>query len=162
MSSRPALFWAGALALLALPVVSLAAEPPCPAPVPGEVRVSVVAILATERSDKIDKCLEPIAREVQKKNPRLKGFRRVHVDCKPVVIGKTDTFELVADQVALVKVLRGNGKGCRVCLKVTAPRVGGITYETCCGKFLPIVTRFRTKDKDLLIIAVRVQPCPGK
>lgn len=161
MPPRSATSWVGALALLALPPAH-AADPPCPAPAPGEVRVSVVAILATETNDKIDKCLVPIAREVQKKNPRLKGFRRAHIDCKPVVVGKTDTFELVGDQVVRVKVLRGTGKAGRVCLKVTPPRMGGITYETCCGKFLPIVTPYRTKDKALLIIAVRVQPCPAK
>jgi hypothetical protein len=33
---------------------------------------------------------------------------------------------------------------------------------TICDKFLPIVTRYRTTNKELLILAVRVQPCPGK
>ena len=35
--------------------------------------------------------------------------------------------------------------------------MGEITYDTCCGKFLPIITPFRTKDKELLIIAVCVR-----
>ena len=49
----------------------------------------------------------------------------------------------------------------RVRLKVCPPLMGPITYSTPCGKFLPIVTPFRTKNKDLLIIAIRVQPCNG-
>ena len=47
-------------------------------------------------------------------------------------------------------------------MKIEPPLLGEITYETCCGKFLPVITRYRTKDNQLLIIAVRVQMCEGK
>jgi hypothetical protein len=52
----------------------------------------------------------------------------------------------------------------RIRVKVAPPGLGEIEYETCCGKFLPVITRYKTDDKDkrLLIVAVRVQTCPGK
>ncbi len=40
--------------------------------------------------------------------------------------------------------------------------MGAITYETPCGKFLPIETPLRTKKNEMVIIAIRVQPCRGK
>ena len=45
---------------------------------------------------------------------------------------------------------------------IPPPLVGEITYMTICGKFFPIVTRYQTKDKDRLIIAVMVKPCNGE
>jgi hypothetical protein len=39
--------------------------------------------------------------------------------------------------------------------------VGEITYSTICGKCFPIVTRFQTKDRERLIVAVMVRPCNG-
>ena len=47
-------------------------------------------------------------------------------------------------------------------LKVVPPKMGAITYSTPCGKFLPMITGYRRKNGDVLIIAVRVQPCPGE
>ena len=47
----------------------------------------------------------------------------------------------------------------RVGLTMKAPLQGEIQYTTCCGKFFPIVTRYQTKDKEVLILAIRVQPC---
>jgi hypothetical protein len=40
--------------------------------------------------------------------------------------------------------------------------MGEVEYTTCCGKFFPIITRYQTKDKERLIIAIRVQPCNKK
>ena len=50
----------------------------------------------------------------------------------------------------------------RVRLKVTPPLMGEICYSTPCGKFLPILTPFRTRNGDHLLVAIRVQPCSGK
>jgi hypothetical protein len=50
----------------------------------------------------------------------------------------------------------------RVRLKVGPPMMGEITYEAPCDKFLPIQTPLRTKKNEMVIIAVRVQPCKGK
>src|SRR4051794_24238996 len=127
---------------------------------PGEVRVSVVAILATEKTDRVDPRVECIAREVRKLHPNLKGFRPAKMTCKAVPVGGAETFELVTDQTAAVTVLKTADKDNRVQLKVTPPTLGEITYTTTCGKFFPIVTRYQTRNGEWLILAVRVQPCP--
>jgi hypothetical protein len=126
------------------------------------VQVSVVAILATERDTKIDPKLACIAREVRKTHEKLTGFQMVKMTRKPLTIGVKATFELVGEQKATVTVQQGADEKNRIQLKVAPPQMGEITYDTCCGKFLPIVTPFRTKTNDLLILAVRVQPCHEK
>ncbi len=128
----------------------------------GKVRVCVAVILATENDAKVDKQLTHIAREVRKMHPKLTGFHFEKVCCKSLAIGEKDSFELLDDQSAAVTVQRGADKNDTVRLKVRPPKMGEITYSTACGKFLPIVTPYRTKSNDWLIIAVRVQPCHGK
>ncbi len=142
------------LVLLATPCLLRAGEP--------AIKVSVVAILASEIGNKIDPQLQSIAEEVQRRvDPKLTSFRMAKMSCKPIKIGNRDTFDLVNDQVAVISVESKDDEG-RVQLRVAPPLLGEITYLTTCGKFLPIVTRFKTKKNELLILAVRVQPCPGK
>jgi hypothetical protein len=145
------------LGLMAL--VVLAAEPAEPAP---EVTVSVLAILATDQNNKVDKRVECIAREVQKIDPKLTGFQVHKMMCQPVALGGKVSIPVIDDQSVTVTVDRPVLKEKGFQLKVEPPTLGEITYETCCGKFLPVITRYQTKDKQLLIIAVRVQACPGK
>jgi hypothetical protein len=147
---------------LALPALLVPAGCTADAEEKGKVRVCVVVILATEGDNKVDKRLEQIAGEVRKMHPKLTGFRFEKVCCKSLAIGEKDQFELLDDQAAAVTVQRGADKNDKVRLKVRPPRMGEITYSTACGKFLPIVTPYRNKANDLLIIAVRVQPCHGK
>jgi len=130
----------------------------------GEVRVSVVAILASETCTEVDWRLQCIAKEVQKVHPqlKLKGFRLAKMTCKAVPVRGSETFELAVDQTAAITVLRGADKENKVQLKVTPPTLGEITYTTTCGKFFPIVTGYQTKNGEWLILAVRVQPCQGK
>lgn len=141
------------LCLLGMVGALTAAEP--------AIKVSVVAILAGDKDAKIDERLKEIAQEVQQVNPRLTSFRMVKMTCKSVTVGNKDTFDLVGDQTASVTVEQREKDG-RVQLKVSPPLLGEITYMTTCGKFLPIITRYRTKNNEMLILAVRVQPCPGK
>jgi hypothetical protein len=133
-----------------------------PASAEGKVRVCVIAILATENNDKVERRLECIAREVQKMNPKLTGFRLKNMSCQSLAVGARDDFKLVEDQVAGVLIVHAADKDNRIQLKVTPPQMGEITYVTACGKFLPIMTPFRTKDGEVLIVGVRVQPCQGK
>ncbi len=81
---------------------------------------------------------------------------------KSLRIGVKHTFELIGDQKVAVTVQQGADEKNRVQVKVGPPGMGEITYDTCCGKFLPIVTPFRTKDKELLILAVCVRTCHEK
>jgi hypothetical protein len=125
------------------------------------IKVSVVAILATEDNNKIDKRLTDVANEVRKVHPQLTGFRLAKMTCKSLPVGGAETFELVADQIAAITVTRTADKNNKVTLKVRPPTLGEITYTTTCGKFFPIVTRYQTAKRESLIIAVRVQPCNG-
>ena len=99
---------------------------------------------------------------MRKTHKKLTGFQMVKITRKSLAIGAKDTFELVGDQKASVTVKQGANETNRVEVKIAPPRMGEITYDTCCGKFLPIVTPFRTKNNDLLILAVHVQPCHEK
>ena len=144
---------------LLAPAGTLGQPPP---PKPGEVLVSVVAILATEQNKTINPRVACIAREVRKLHPKLTGFRLAKMSCKSIGVPGTDCFDLVADQHAAVTVLKATGKDGPVQLKVTPPTLGEITYTTCCGKFFPMVTRYQTKNREWLIVAVRVQHCKGK
>ena len=123
------------------------------------VRVTVIIILASETDTRVDRKLECIAREVRKMHPRFKGFRMANLSCKSIPVGSADLFELVEDQQASITVQRAADKMDRVRLKVGPPMMGEITYSTPCGKFLPILTPYRTKGNDQVLIAVRVQPC---
>jgi hypothetical protein len=151
----------GSLALLALLLAVRAPLSGCEKD-EEEVKVSVVAILATDRDDKVDPKLECIAKEVKKKDPKLTGVRQGVMTCKPVKVGSKEKFDLVEDQVVCVTIDHAADKNNRVQLKIKAPMLGEITYDTCCGKFLPVMTPYKTKDGDVLFIAIRVQPCHGK
>jgi hypothetical protein len=126
------------------------------------VEVAVVAILASEKSDKIDPRLGCIAREVRKTHKELKGFQLATMTKKSLVVGEKSMFDAVEKQKVAITVEQGADEKNHVQLKVGPPSMGQITYNTCCGKFLPIVTPFHTKDKELLIIAVCVRPCHDK
>jgi hypothetical protein len=126
------------------------------------VDVSVLVILASERDKQIDAKLACIAREVQKEHAKLTGFQIVTMTKRSLRVGDKETFDLVGDQKAVITVKKAADAKNRVEVKIAPPRMGEITYDTCCGKFLPIVTPFRTDNKDLLILAVRVQPCREK
>lgn len=128
----------------------------------GGVRVSVVAVLATDQNDKIDPKLECIAREVRKLDPKWTGFRIAKMTCKSLPLGGKDEFDLGGGQTLRVAVEQKSDEEGRFQMKITPPRMGDITYTTTCGKFFPVVTPFRDKDNELLIIAVRIQTCAGK
>jgi hypothetical protein len=148
-----------ALALIASPglllLPALAGDPPS-----REVKVSVVAILASKQEGKTDERLTCLAREIRKANPHLKSFQFAKMTCRSIRLrGPAESFDLFADQKALVTVLKPADRDNHVELKVSPPTMGEITYTTCCGKFFPIITRYETANKEILILAVRVQPC---
>lgn len=148
---RPGLF---ALAALLAAGAARAEEP---------VKVTVVAVLASDKHSRIDPKLQELAREVQKRDPTLTGFRLGRVTCLPLKVGQKDTFPLTEDAAAEVTVLQPEGKEQRPRLSIKAPQMGEFVYETCCGKFFPIFTGYRTeKGQERLILAVMVKPCPKK
>jgi hypothetical protein len=154
--------WSKRLSLLVLAVFTvLAAAGPAPrAHGDDEVRVSVVAILATTgKNGKVEKELEAIAAEVRKKYPELTGFRRGMMYDVGIAVGQEEKFDLADGEKATVVVLHGADKNDKVRLRVKPPQLNEITYTTCCGKFFPVVTPCETKKKERLILAVMVSPC---
>jgi hypothetical protein len=151
----------GCLAVLVGAAWVAPTAPPCDAP-PDKVKVSVIVILASETNAKVDPKLTCIACELKKKYPKLAGFQLAgKCSCKSLTVGVKENFDLIADQTAAVTVEQAADEDNFVQLKVTPPSMGEITYRTVCGKFLPIVTPVQIKN-DIVIIAVRVQPCNGK
>jgi hypothetical protein len=147
----------------ALPLLAaiMGGDPPDKAP--EEIRVTVVAILAsTDKSAKVDPQLADIAKEVQKKDPSLRSFRMHTTTCKGVPIGGQYSFDLVDKEVAVVVVQKPMGKDDKPCIKVKPPQVDNITCSLCCGKYLPIMTNYQTKKKERLIIAIMVDTCKDK
>lgn len=153
----------GTCVFVALGLVAVLPQPvtPCADDDKNEIKVSVVAILASEQQTKIDPRLEGVAKEIQKLHPQLKGFRLAKMTCKSIPVNTAESFELVGDQSASITILSPADKKDLVRLKITPPTLGEITYKTTCGKFFPIVTRHQTANNESLIVAVRVQPCNG-
>jgi hypothetical protein len=149
----------GLVALVAL----IAAEPPPREEVKQpEIKVCVIALLATDRNEQIDERVSCIAKAVKRMDPKLTGFQVHKMMSQTVAVGGRACFNVIADQTVGVTIDQGADADNRVQMKIEPPLLGEITYETCCGKFLPIVTRYRTADGQQLIIAVRVQPCQCK
>lgn len=124
-----------------------------------KIRVTVVAILATDQNTVVDPKLVCIAREIQKLAPHLTGFQLAQVTRKALEVDATAKFPLVDKEEAEILVKQGADKENRVSLKVKPPQMGEIVYTSTCGKFFPILTRYQTSTKDRLIIAIMVRPC---
>lgn len=124
-----------------------------------KVRVCVVAVLATTQNKVVDEKLECLAKEVQKKDPSLTGFRLERCSSQVLSVGDKIKFRLVDSEVAEVSIHKGPGKNDRVSLTIKPPMMGEVDYNSCCGKYFPIITRYQTKDHERLIIAVGVHCC---
>jgi hypothetical protein len=125
------------------------------------VKVTLIVILASEKGNTIDFRLKAIAEEVQKLHPHLKSFTLKQMESKSLKFEEKVSLPAVESKKVDMVIKHGADKDNRVRLAVTAPSMGEIEYRSVCGKFLPIVTRYQTKSKDLLILAIRVQPCRG-
>jgi hypothetical protein len=128
-----------------------------------EVQVTVVSILATEKNTKVDKELVGLAKKIQERKPNLTGFKIDTQSRETLLVGKEREFQFVDKQKAFVTVRAGADADNKVRLKVKLPCLGEVCYTTCCGKFFPIATCYKTKKNgDCLIIAVMVEPCTEK
>ena len=142
----------GVLALL----VAAAAQSPCPA---KKVKVTLVVILASEEGNTVNSKLRAIAQEVQIKNPNLTSFQLKSMATRSLAADEKSLFPAVDDKNVAITIKHEADKEKRVSLAVTPPDQGEIVYRCVCDKFLPIVTRYQTKNKERLILAIRVQPC---
>ena len=129
----------------------------------GPIKVTVVAILGTDKNTHVCNELTDIAPELKKKNPKLTGFTLERSTCKSMKIGEKDLFHLVDKEFVEVELRIKDDTTNRVSLTIKPPTMGAIEYTTCCGKCFPFFTGYRSKEKDeILIIAVMVRPCSKK
>ena len=118
--------------------------------------VTVVVILASEEGTEIDPQLAGIAEEIRKQNPQLKSFRLKSMTKRSLPENERSEFDLVEDKKAEVMIRHALDSDNKISVSVTSPKQGEIAYRTVPGKFLPIVTRHLTKDRERIIFAVRV------
>jgi hypothetical protein len=126
------------------------------------VSVTVVIVLATDQNTIIDPKLKELAKEVQKRDPKLTGFKLVATDCKSIAVGDTATINLTDKQVLKLTVDKSKDKDGRISLTLNPPGMDAVTYACACDKFFPVVTPHRTKSGEQLIIAVMAKPCTAK
>ncbi|MFO0810997.1 MAG: hypothetical protein U0746_20400 [Gemmataceae bacterium] len=125
-----------------------------------DVRVTVVAIAASDRTTIVNPKLAEIAREVKKHDPSLTGFRIANTESQEFTVGQKQSFKKLVDDDASadITVTAKNDTKHRVRLAVKPPSVGEIVYETGYDKFFPIVTRYTAKTGERLIVAIMVKP----
>jgi hypothetical protein len=147
-------------ALVAL-CVALSFAGRCAAADPEDNVKVTVAVIRANGDGKVDEKLKCVAAEVQKTHPKLTGFHLETATRLPIALGGSEKFKLVDGQEASIKVKRCKENPDRFCLEIQSKAlVGEMTYTSVCGKYFPLVTDYRTKDKgDRLIIAFKVEAC---
>jgi hypothetical protein len=132
-------------------------SPGCPTDEP--VRVTVVVVLATTANNKVDPALVDLAKAVQAHDGKLTGFRVEVTEAKSIAVGESASFALVEKQELKVTVTRPKGADGKIALTLKAPKLEKITYGCACDRFFPIATPYRTKNGEVLIVAVMAKPC---
>src|SRR5437773_10398010 len=85
------------------------------------VKVTVLAILASDQNKDVDPALAGLAENVRKMRPGLTGFRLAHTTRRSLEIGKDTKIPLVDKQSVTVTVERGTDKNNRVELTGKSP-----------------------------------------
>lgn len=150
--------------LLALGVTSLGACPP--ATTNDEIEVKVLAILASEHHTKVHPKLTEFAKHVQKKDPKLTGFRLDRTTAESFKLGETKKFEMPGGDPVEVTVNKERDEKGRITLTIKAPKLEPIRYECACDKYFSVATQQfvgKGKDQEQLFVAVMAKPCklPG-
>ena len=133
----------------------------CP-PTDDEIEIKVLAIMVSEQKDKVDPRLAQFAKQVQKKDPTLTGFRLQRSGRDNLKLGDTQKFDLVGKEVVEVTVNKERNKAGKVVLTIKPPKLDQITYECVCDKYFSIATEHyegNGKDRAQLFIAIKASPC---
>src|SRR5262245_3553141 len=93
------------------------------------VRVTVVIILATEKNSDVDPALTELAKQVQKRAPKLTGYKVHATEAKSIAVGDSATFVLVEKQELKVTVTRQKDAGGKIALTIKPPELENITYN---------------------------------
>ena len=114
---------------------------------------------AASQNATVDPKLVDLAKEVQKRDETLTGFRIRATEAKSIPIGDGHAFELVDGKTLRVRVERSRDDEGRINLTIRPPGLEKITYHCTCGRFFPVVTPCQTKDGEVLIVAIMAKPC---
>lgn len=128
-------------------------------PTDDPVSVTVAVVLATNEDVGVHPKLTELAKEVQKRDSKLIGFKLVSAEARSIPVGESYKFELIDDLELKVKVEKPKDAGGKISLAMKAPGVDKICYACACDKFFPIVTPHQTKTGEVLILAVMAKPC---
>jgi hypothetical protein len=125
------------------------------------VRITVIAILASEKHTEVDKRLKEIAEKMQEKEPKLTGFKLERTSIESLAPGSSASLKLIGKETVEVSVSEKPDADGRFVLTIKRPDLGEVTYSCCCGKFVPFITNYYTpKPKsERLLIAVMAKPC---
>ncbi len=126
-----------------------------------KVNVTVIVILASENGSDVEKRLSAVAKEVRTKCPKLTNFELKSIAYKALVVDEKTMFATVDKKEIAVTIKRATDDENKVSLAVVAPEQGEIVLRCICGKFLPIITRYQTRNNERLILAIRVESCKG-
>ena len=77
---------------------------------PPSIRVTVVVVLATTENNVVDPKLTALAKEVQKRDESLVGFKLAATAWKSIPVGESHAFDLVEKQKLGVKVDKPRGR----------------------------------------------------
>jgi hypothetical protein len=146
---------------LAVLVLGMATVEACPQP-SDEIEVKVLAILASEHNKEVNPKLAEFAKQVQKKEPGLIGFKLDRSTAEKLKLGETKKFRLSGDEVVEVTVNKERNEQGRITLTIKPPKMNQITYECVCDKFFSMATDHsegKGKDKTQLFIAIMAKPC---
>jgi hypothetical protein len=124
-----------------------------------DVRVTVVTILASDKSDFIDPKLKDLAHEVKSREPNLTGYRLGKTAHRDISFNQKQAIKLFDDKdfSTDVTLIGKDDTSKRVEIEIKPPMIGAIRYEVAYEKFFPIVTR-AVVDGERLIIAYMVKP----
>src|SRR5437763_13340927 len=89
-----------------------------------DVRVTIAAIMASTQHQTVDPKLRDFAREVQKREPSLSGYKVGQTDSRALPVGQKESFKVVDDATTDITVLGKDDTGERVRLAVKAPLIG--------------------------------------
>lgn len=124
-----------------------------------DVRVTVIAVMASDKSKDVNPKLKDLAREVSNREPGLTEYQLGNTVSKEISIGQKEVVDLIEKKVSAdVRLIAKDDSKKRVTIEVKPPLVKAITYSTCYDKFFPIITSYRSDSGERLIIAIMVKP----
>jgi hypothetical protein len=127
-----------------------------------DIKITIVSIYATDQDSEICPKIAEVAKEVQKKEPKLTGFKIERITKLSVKVGGSETGKVADDLKVKVSVEAERDENGRPRLTIQPPRMGEITYACTCGKYFPIMTKHVTDKKQRLILAVMCEHCNAK